>query len=230
MTPEQIHQKILYGYAKAGLKLGASFNIYRSATSLNPISSGNLIGTTQMVASVDWTFMKASKYGNAVFFACMDAQSANAPLSVEVGDYLVPTQGADNVISDNHTYFVQSLQFDLPPIVVQCDQQLNVIRPSQNTAVGYDGYAGYTAATSITIATGMPASVLRSGKGQNAAPQLPTDAREPMWIVLMPQLGNTIFRIGDIIIDEINQEYVITENELTELGWRIMAQQVVNSR
>lgn len=230
MTPEGIHQKILFGYAKAALKLGATFNLYRSATPINPISEPNLIGTTQMTASVSWDYMRASKYGNSLFNACLDAQSANAPGSVQVGDYLTPTEGIDGVISDDNTYYVQSLQFDLPPQVVQCDQQINIIRPSQNTSIGYDGYVGYTPDTSIAVMTGMPASILKASKGQNAPTALPTDTREPMWTIFMPNLGNVIIRIGDIVIDEINQNYVITENELTELGWRLTAQQVVNSR
>jgi hypothetical protein len=321
MTPEQIQQKIFYGYAKAALKLGATFNIYRSSTPITPIASGNLIGTTQMTASQTWDYMKANRYGNAVWNACLNAQSVDSPDSCRVGDYLSPTIGSDagyyasavsivnggtgyaigdivilggsegyiftqyinlvvtsisgegvitglaitqagqyssplppnpfheyytsgsgmcatfniawsttGIIDDNSIYFVMALQFDMPPQVVKCNNVLSIIRPSQNTGGGYQGYAAYTPETSETVMTAMPASVLRMGGGDLSPIDLPTDAREPKWLILMPNLGNVIVRIGDIIIDNINENYVVTENELTELGWRIGALQVVNSR
>ena len=78
--------------------------------------------------------------------------------------------------------------------------------------------------------TDMPASVLKVGRGMAADTKLPTDSREPMWTILMPNLGGVIIRIGDIITDNINEEYAVSENELTDLGWRITAMQVVNAR
>lgn len=231
MTPEMIQQKIFYGYAKASFKLGATYSLYRSAVPINPITEENLIGTIQMSPSVSWDYMKAQSYGKAELNACIDAQSANAPYSCLVGDYLVPAiDPQSGIIDETNTYFVQSLQFDLPPRVVICNNTLSIIRPSQNTGPGYQGYAGYTPGTSQTIMTDMPASVLKVGRGMAADTKLPTDSREPMWTILMPNLGGVIIRIGDIITDNINEEYAVSENELTDLGWRITAMQVVNAR
>ena len=318
MTPEQIQQKIFFGYAKAASKLGAMYNLYRSSTPINPIQSGNLVGQVRMSPSVSWDYMKALDYGKAAFNACLDAQSSSSPLNCRVGDYLVPvadtaaqynaasisivsggsnyavgdyvmlsggtpvqyvvlsvvtvngsgaitsatiyqagnynypvpsnplgqyyTTGNGNgatfnviwsgggIIDDNNTYYVQSLQFNLPPRVVICNRTISIIRPSQQTGPGYVGYQGYTPGTSINIMTGMPASVLKGGRGENAPTNLPTDTREPMWPILMPNLGNVTLRTDDIVIDDLNQEYVISVAEATLLGWRIDAIQVVNSR
>ena len=224
MTPEQIQQKIFFGYAKAAYKLGASFNLYRSATPLNPIDEENLIGVIQMSTSVSWDYMKASKYGNSVFNACIDAQASSAPLNAQKGDYLIPFEDSE----DQRTYFVQSLQFDLPPQVVQCNRILSVIRPSQETGPGVVGYSGYTPGTSEVIMTGMYASVLKEGRGEAAPSKLPTDVREPNWVIYMPNLGNVPLRVGDIAIDDLGQNYAIYSNELTDLGWRLSATQVIN--
>lgn len=318
MTPEQIQQKILYGYAKAAQHLGATYDLYRSTTPINPIQSGNLIGTIQMSPSVDWEYMRALSYGKAEFNACIDAQSANAPNSAQVGDYLVPVNNPDvqyfaesislvstgagyavgdyiilnggtpqqyliiqvatigaggviataviyqagsysfplptnplsqyyttgngsgatfnvtwsppGIIEDNHTYYVQSIQFDLPPRVVICNRTLNIIRPSQSTGPGYVGYVGYQPSTSLNVMSGMPASVLKKGRGQEAPTKLPTDTQQPVWEILLPNLGNVPIRVDDIVIDDLNEEYVVSVQELTLLGWRLEAIQVVNSR
>lgn len=230
MTPEQIHQKILFGYAKAAEKLGASFKLYRSSTPINPIQDANYITTTQMTASINWNYDKANRFGNAVWNACLDAQSANSPLSCQVGDYLIPTEGDDDVISDDNIYYVQSLQFDLPPQVVQCDRTIEIVRPSQETGAGNVGYVGYLPVTSELVVQGMPCSILKINRGSDASPKLPTDAREPNWEILLPNLGGVEIRIGDMVNDDLGQDYVVIINELTSLGWRLVGQQVVNSR
>ena len=317
MTPEQIQQKIFFGYAKAAYKLGATFNLYRSSSPINPISSGNLIGEAQMSRSVNWEYNSANKYGNLAFNACLDAQASSAPINCQVGDYLIPVSGSDsgytilsvsvasagtgfkvgdlivinaqsftqyisvtvssissggvitgisltssgtfssplptnpvgiyytsgsgidatfniiwtslNIIDDNNAYYVQSLQFDLPPRVVQCNRTINVIRPAQTTGPGNVGYVGYQPSTSTTIMTAMPAAVIIESPGKEAATNLPTDTREDGLMILIPNLGNVTVRIDDIVIDDLQQNYVVYANELTELGWRIRAYQVVNA-
>lgn len=133
-------------------------------------------------------------------------------------------------IDDDNIYYVQSLQFDLPPRVVQCNKNISIIRPSQVTGSGYVGYVGYTEDTSEPVVTNMPASVLIQGGGNEAKTNLPTDTKQPALSILIPNLGNVMIRIDDIVVDEKNQQYVIDDNELTDLGWRIRAIQVVNSR
>lgn len=229
MNAEQIHQKILFGYYKAAAKLGAYFNLYRSATPITPIQIGNLIGGIRMTQNTSWDYMKGSSYGKSQYNACIDARSSNSPYSARVGDYLVPATDPDSGIIDNNTtYFLQQLEFDQPPQVIECNNSISIMRPAQTSGAGNVGYVGYTAATSTAVMTTMPASVLLESRGENAATKLPTDTREPTWIILIPNLGNVTVRIGDIVIDNTNQNYVIYNNELTDLGWRIRAMQVVN--
>lgn len=231
MNPARIQQKILYGYAKAGSKLGAYFSLYRSAIPINPIQLPNLIGNIRMSQSVSWNYMKANEYGNSVYNACIDGQRKNSPLSARQGDYLIPAVDPDSgFIENNNIYYVQGFQFDLPPKVVECNKTISIIRPSQTNGPGYVGYVGYTEATSEPVMTAMPASILIEGQGAQAKTNLPTDTREPAWIILIPNLNNVMVRIDDIVTDEKNQQYVIDDNELTDLGWRIRAIQVVNSR
>jgi hypothetical protein len=229
MNGVQIFQKILYGYAKAAQHLGAPFNLYRSATPINPIQNGNLIGNLLADTNTSWDYMKSTSYGNAVYNLLIDAQFSSLPLAATVGDYIVGTStGAGGLPYDNSTYYVQVLDFDLPPKAVKCNQVINLIRPAQTNGPGNLGYVGYTPATSTTIMTAMPASVLIDSRGSEAKTKLPTDTRNPSWMILLPNLGNVAIRVGDIVLDNRNQSYVVRDNELTELGWRLRAEQVVN--
>ncbi len=229
MKPAAINQKILYGYAKAASKLGAYFSLYRSITPVNPIQVSNLIGNIRMSPSVNWEYSKANTYGNSQFNACIDAQRSNSPLSARVGDFLIPAADPDSeIIEIADRFYVQSLQFDLPPRVVQCNSTISIIRPSQTTGAGNVGYVGYTPGTSTAVVTAMPASVLVESRGDRAETKLPTDTKQPMRIILIPNLGNVQIRVGDIVTDEKNQNFVIFNNELTDLGWRLRASQIVN--
>lgn len=133
-------------------------------------------------------------------------------------------------IEDSNIYFLAANEFLLPPLGVNCNRTISIIRPTQTIGAGYQGYAEYLPSTSLTIASGMPASILEMGSAGVPVTKLPTDEKDPRWIILIPNLGNVTIRVDDIVIDDFNQEYVITDNELTFLGWRLLAEQVVNSR
>lgn len=230
MNGVQIQQKILYGYAKAANKLGTPFLLYRASTPINPISVGNLVTTILANVNYDWNYLKSNKYGNSICNVLIDAQFANSPTAARVGDYIIGTTDPSGLPTNLNKYFIQSLQPDLPPQAVECNKTINVIRPTQATGAGNLGYVGYTPSSSQTIMTAMPASILIEGHGGDAKTKLPTDTRNPNWVVLLPNLGNVSVRVGDIVIDEMNQNYVVKDNELTELGWRLRTEQVVNTR
>lgn len=259
MDGAQLQPKIQYGYAKCAEKIGSAFSLYRASSPINPIVQNNWLGTINCSSNVSWDYMTTQKYGKAVWNLIIETRLHVPQISARVGDFLIPTpfSFADNsgfndtnrigfdvigafssvdpaystgFIGDKNVYFVAAEQYLLPIMGVQCNRTINVIRPTQTVGAGYQGYSGYTTETSLTIMTGMPASVLEEGNAGMAPSKLPQDTKEPRYIILIPNLGNVTVRVDDIIIDDLNQEYVITDNELTILGWRIIAEQVVNSR
>ncbi len=230
MNGAQIQQKVLFGYAKAAEHLGTPFLLYRASTPINPISIGNLIGEILANVNYSWDYMKSNKYGNNVCNILIDAQHANSPSAARVGDYIVGTSDDSGLPTNLNRYFIQSLQPDLPPQAVECNKTISIIRPTQTTGTGNQGYASYTPATSTSVMVSMPASVLIEGRGANASTKLPTDTRNPSWIVLLPNIGGVFIRVDDIIIDNFQQNYVVKDNELTELGWRLRVEQTFNSR
>lgn len=137
---------------------------------------------------------------------------------------------SDGFIEDYHLYYLVANEFLLPPLGVNCNRTIKIIRATQGIGAGFQGYAEYLTETSLIIVEGMPASILEMGNAGVPPTKLPTEEKQPRWIVLLPDLGGAIIRVDDIIIDDLNQEYVITDNEKTFLGWRLLADQVVNSR
>jgi len=215
-----IDQKIRFGYAKAAKKLGQTFELYRSATPFTPLATGNLIGSLPAVVTVDWQWMKSNKPGNAIWWILIDGQDSSAPLSAQEGDYLVGDQ----------TFFILTKEYQMPMSAVECNRVVDIIRPSQSIDAGNQGYVAYTPPTSNTIMEGMPISILKDRAGNMAESKLPTDTDQPRWIIQMPNLGGVKILTGDIMIDEIGDNYVISLNEESEFGWRLTAKQVVNNK
>lgn len=218
MNGEQINQKIRYGYYKAAKKLGQDFNLYRSATPINPIQSGNLVGVIKCVATVDWKWMRSNKPGNAVWWLVADGQSSSEPLSLREGDYLV----------GDKTFFVLSKEYQMPMSGAECNRIVSIVRPTQSIAKGNQGYTAYPASGTTPVFTNMPASVLKDSRGARADSKLPTDTLQPEWIVLLPNLGGVDIKTGDIMTNEVGENYVLSVDEKTEFGWRLTARQVVN--
>jgi len=214
-----INQKIRFGYAKAAQKLGQPFQLYRSATSFNPINDSNLIGLIKCVATIDWKWMKSNRPGNAIFWLLVDGQSSSYPLSAQEGDYLVGEE----------TYFVLTKEYQMPMSGVQCNVIASIIRPKSAAGIGDQGYSYYPNIEDVPIMELMPISILKDKSGQPSPNKLPTDTSQPGWLALLPNLGDIKIKTGDILKDNDGSDYVIGVNEKTEFGWRLTCQQVVNN-
>lgn len=204
----KIQAKIYYGYNKAAVRLGKTFDIYRSATFFDPLNIANKIGSIHASFNVAWSYEKANSYGNAVWQTLVDGRV------VFQYDYLVGVDG---------TWFINSEQTILPILSVECRKIVNIARPTQNTGPGYGGYAGYRPDTAIPLGTNVPVSILLTGGSRGNKVGLPTETAQPTWKILMPALDGTIFRNGDVFIDDANFRYAIIDAEKTNLGWRFIA-------
>jgi hypothetical protein len=204
-------QGLIYkGYGKAAARIGLQTDQYRAKSASSPLATTNKIQTLPVSFNAqDWKYMSPNKYGNAVWYAVMDATSTLQ------GDYL------SNAVDG--TFFVASLQTNLPITAVQCNHTLNMTRPAQPTGVGAVGYSGDIAATETALMTGWPASVLMSRGGRQPDASLPADASGGGWEILFPQWAPVVLRPGDIATDETGRRYLFSTCELTDFGWRIRA-------
>jgi hypothetical protein len=204
-----VQAKIWHGYAKAAQKIGLTFAHYRPQMASDPISVPNMLPALPASFSPDGTYKKPSGYAKPVWQCVADGSQ------IAVGDYLV----------GGSTYFIAAVQPLLPILAVECNRTLTLSRPASADFVGSGGYSGNTKATEVTLMDAWPASVLQGTKGEKNDVSLPGDTRNPWWVVLMPQFSGTVIESGDFLTDDLNRRYVVSSAELTDLGWRLTAQQ-----
>ena len=208
--------KIYKGYGIAAKKIGLVYNQYRSTTGINPIAIGNLISSTFYASfNVSWDYMKSSKYGNAIFQCVADGRV------LQVGDYLV---------NATKTWFIIGMEALLPILAVECNATATIERPTQSTAKGFVGYAGYEAGNptgnGTVIMQNVPISLLIDGRGKENPTKLPMDSTWGRWLILMPYLGDVQVKVGDMM--KVGTDlYIVDSNELTEFGWRIRAKRTI---
>lgn len=214
MDGPTIQTRVYAGYAKAAKVIGLPFSLYRPLTANAPL--GNLVGTLKaaMDSTPDYKFKKPNEYGDATWYALIDDATAQA------GDYLVNANG---------TYFIAGKQFLLPVIVVECNRTAKITRQQAQTGVGAVGYGGNVPSQEVDVlgAPGAfwPASILFGGKSQQGV-GLPAGVKNIGWRILLPPSVPITIKAGDIVTDDLGRRYAIDGAELTDLGWRINAQEV----
>lgn len=209
-----IQQKIYKGYGLAAKRLGYNFDIYRSATAINPLNAGNKIGNILVGIDQKYTYENPIKYGDRTYQALVDGRE------VRPFDFLV----SNNTSLDDSVYFIASM-FPLLPIVIQgCNYVATVTRP-KTTTKGFNEnyYSGYTQDNVDVIYQNCPCTMLESRQGEASPAKLPAGVKQPVWRIYMPYLGNTQINVGDFIENDKQERFSIISNELTDLGWRIIA-------
>jgi hypothetical protein len=183
----------------------------------------------------DMKYNRPNKYGKPTWYALVDGQDLQA------GDYFIHEDSHKGLLLEDGgsllteakgkfllegalkgTYFIAALQPLLPILVVECNRVVSLFKPGAQSGIGAQGYGGTTAANETLYAESVPCSILQGTKGEKSEANLPDDTRSPWWTVLMP---SAVGRIApdDIMIDDLDQRYVISSNELTDLGYRCTA-------
>jgi len=214
MDGATLQARIYSGYTKAAQRIGLLFDLYRPTSSNNPTATGNKLAT--LLASFNnenFNYKDPNKYGNALWYGIFDGAQT------KVGDYLVGASG---------TFFIAGMQPLLPILCVSCNHTINIVRTTQQNAVGAIGYGGDTPTNETPIMTGWPASILIGGRARKNDVNLPGDVDYPGWLILLPAYPGAQIKTRDIIADENNVRYIVIAGELTDLGWRIQATQAVS--
>lgn len=208
----KLQAKIYSGYAKAAQRIGWDTGLYRPTTAANPLAPVNKQQSIRASFNAeDMGYRKPNKYGHPTWWGLFDGRLT------KVGDYL--TNDSDG------TFFVAAQQQALPILCVSCNTVVDVLRPQQQAGVGALGYGGNIDSTETPLMQQWPASVLQSGSGEKADSILPGDVKTPSFSVLLPRFQSVVIRTGDIIKDNLERRFIVRSAELTDLGWRLMAQQ-----
>ncbi len=215
MDAVTIQAKIYAGRAKAALRLGQDCNQYRPLTASAPL--GNQVGTLKAAFNAgDNTYRQPNLPGDAIWYADMDGRQT------QPGDYLVR-------VTDGQAFYIAGQQPMLPIVCVECNRRLLIMRQSAQNGVGVVGYGGMVSANEIAVlgASGAlwPASILIGGKSQPGV-GLPSSVKNTGWRIMLPSSAPVTILAGDIAQDDLGRRYSIEAAELSDLGWRINAQEL----
>ncbi|ARF50033.1 hypothetical protein [Pantoea stewartii] len=211
MDASKLREKVYIGYGKAAKRIGYNAQQFRATSAFNPLATAALQSLPASFTT-NYSYSAPNKYGQATWLGVFDGR-AFLP-----GDYLVSPEDG--------TFFVAAMQTTLPILLVSCNRTISILRPSMGGGPGAIGYGGDTAASEVPIMTNWPCSMLQGSKGEKNEVGLPADAKNPWFNVLLPYVNGVTLRTADIITDDLGGRYKLTSAELTDLGWRLTAQQV----
>lgn len=220
MDGPTIQARIYAGRGKAALRIGLDFRQYRPLAANAPL--GNLVGTIKAALnSGDSTYRSPNLPGDAIWYADLDGRLT------QVGDYI-------RRVADGQTWYIAAQQQLLPIVAIDCNRAVQVLRGTPSS--GSVGLLPYGAASpcdpsSMTAVVGgpgalWPASILLGGRGSMNATHLPTGAKQAGWRIMLPPSVPVVLQAGDVVLDDLDRRYVVDAAELTDMGWRINAQEV----
>lgn len=215
MDAATLQAKVYGGYAKAASRVGFVFQQYRPQTANNALDPANLRGSLNAAFSsanqTGFAFNKPNDYKNIEWSGLFDATNCAA------GDYLFhATQG---------TFFIAALQHLLPPLCIQCDRTLSVMRENTSTQAGAVGYGGVGRGNETAIATGFPGGMQWARQGTRPLDDLPSDIiRKGEWFVYLPVIPGVTIKEHDVLVDENGRRLIVMSVYLSDLGYKILAE------
>ena len=206
-----LQTKIDAGLAKAAPRIGQPFAQFRPTGPVGPLAAANQIATLTAWFGPDSPQpTRPDPYGKPVRWPVLDRSQ------IQVGDYFTGTSG---------TFFIASAQPLRAVQAVQCNRTLTVSRMETATGIGALDYNSDIAASETVIMGAWPAAMLVMSKAEQGALKLPGDVRQSWWSVLMPAWPGAGLIHDDIVTDETGMRYALVGVELTDMGWRLTAQQ-----
>lgn len=209
-SPAAIAERVQFGYAKAGSKLGLPHSLYRPVGAGPALAAQNLLNpNVPFIASAtpDAAFKRPSGWTTPELYALVD------PRLLQSGDYLSGPTGV---------WFVGSCDGVAIPLVVQCNYTVDISRPAGMTAGLNQAYGGRIDATDSPLVTGWPASLLSGGHSEAGRAMVPGDPKRFAGAICkLPRVPGVTFASGDRIVVEGGDTWVIAGAFLLDLGWRL---------
>lgn len=212
MDAATLQSKLYLGYSKAATRIGNECTVYRPTVAVgNVIDPSNIIGTVfASYNAMDMQYGKPNLYGKDTWYGLFDATNYN------VGDYLVSTDG---------TFFIAAKPTILPILAVKCTRTISINR---SDVVHQTGAIGYGGGDEVTIQGPTPCSILYGERGVGEAD--PSDVRNSIATIVFPYFSGVTVGVSDIIVDDLSRRYAVNSAELTDLGWRVIVEEVFISK
>jgi hypothetical protein len=210
-----VQAKVSYGYSIAAAKIGQSVSWYRPSGTGPVLVPDNLQGTLQVLFDTSPGLTQKTPRVRA---KPEDWYGAFSPAvgGVLIGDYFVTLAP--------ETYFVATMDPLRPSRLVLCNDVAILSRPVAPTQVGYSqAYGGDNRANETPLASGWPCAIEEGMKGETGDSRLPDDVKLPWQTILLPAILGVDLRNDDILTDQNQGRHVLSQVELTKLGWRALA-------
>lgn len=210
MDGATLQARIYAGYGKAALRIGQQYAQYRPSGAGNPLES-SLASLYVSFNAEDMLYGRPNKYGKPTWYALLDGTKT------QPGDYLTGPGG---------TFFIAAQQQALPVLAVECNAKVRISRMAAPTAAGAVGYGGVVESAAVDVlgsaAAGWPASVLIGGRSDKIV-STAMSVKSSGWQILLPPSVPIAIAQGDVLHDDMGRRYAVYAAELTDLGWRLNA-------
>ncbi len=206
-----VQAKVNQGFGIVASKAGVSCEWYRPSPANNPISGGNWLGTLQVLFDTAPDLMQRiprRRDKPEEWFGAFDTTG------IAVGDYLATPSP--------ETLFIAAMDPFRPARLVLCNRTVDVRQPAAKIGFGaIGGYGGDTRTAETVLASSWPCAMVQGTKGETGDTRLPGDVKLPWSIVLLPAIPGLVLRNDLILVDDLNFRRVVSQAELTPLGWRL---------
>jgi len=203
MNQVELLAKIAAGNGKVASYLGSACSQYRPSSAVSPLGAGNLLGTLPVFLAPSERLQEHPEW-----IAQFDYSAT------QQGDYLVTPVGT--------IYFIAAQVGFAPLVCVQTNAIVSLARPVGITSFETTGYSGLIIASSDTLLSAWPASLVASGRAKQG--EAVNDDGLSAWVILLPVLP-IVPLVADLIIDDLHRNFVVTAAERTSLGWQLHVKQ-----
>ena len=203
---DTLQDRIAAGLGHAARRLGVATDAFRASSAIAPLALRNRFLRLPAAFHCGKNFDRPAQHGAPLWQAMLDSAYTRP------GDYLV--QGG-------RIWFIASQPRLLPVLCVQTNRVVTFARAATQDRVGPGEYAGIPRAILRPLLTDWPASVLTTGAARGAPAHLPADLPPTHWAVLLPAWPGVTLQPGDCMTDELNRTGIVTNAELSDLGWRL---------
>jgi hypothetical protein len=205
MDADRLQDRLYWGLNRMASKVGRVTDAYRANGTADPLDRSNrFLKLHTAFSRADGNFTQPVGYEVALWRGYFDASYTR------VGDYLV---------HEHDIWFIGAQHSLLPVLCIKTNRIVSITRqiiPAIGTSV-----SALTAASSTTVISRWPASILGTGTEGRPVTQLPGDTRIPTAIALLPAVHGQILQPADVVTDELGTTVIVVAAELSDLGWRL---------
>jgi len=213
MNSQILQDRIYRSAGRAAAHIGAPHDLLRPANTLEPLAPPNrILKLNAQFLPLGGRHTHPVVFGENLWEGIFDAAYSRP------GDLL-------RNIDNGTVHFIAAQQPLLPVLCVHAARRLVITRAAAASTPGLNAYGATVTATDTVLASDWPAAIVVGGGQGTGQSGIAADVPAGTWQILLPVSLNVALRIGDRLTDDLGRIAVIATAELTDLGWRLQAQQ-----